>query len=85
MFQGQFFRVELFWSILRVKRALEGSGGILSLEFFERLQTVVAMLLLFEQFLGYVFLKFFVPKLSVSPSKIHFVRTFSISLCVLRA
>ena len=45
---------------------------------FENLHTVVAILVLFEQFLGKFCLNFLPLNLSVSPNMIHFVRTFSI-------
>ena len=44
---------------------------------FENFHTVVAILLLFEQFLDHFF--YFLPlNLSVSPNRMYFVRTFSI-------
>ena len=47
---------------------------MLTQKIFENLHTVVAILVLFEQFLG----KFCSNFLSVSPNMMHFVRTFSI-------
>ena len=45
---------------------------------FENLHTVVAILALFEQFLGKFCVNFLSLNLSVSPNMMHFVRTFSI-------
>ena len=45
---------------------------------FEILHTVVAILVLFEQFLGKFCVNFLPLNLSVSPNMMHFVRTFSI-------
>ena len=45
---------------------------------FENLHTVVAILALFDQFLGKFCLNFLSLNLSVSPNMMHFVRTFSI-------
>ena len=45
---------------------------------FENLHTEVAILVLFEQFLGKLCLNFLPLNLSVSPNVMHFVRTFSI-------
>ena len=45
---------------------------------FENLHTVVAILVLFEQFLGKFWLHFVPLHLNVSLSMMHFVRTFSI-------
>ena len=47
-------------------------------KFFENLHTVVAILVLFQQFLGKFCFKFLPLNLSVSPNMVHFVRTFSI-------
>ena len=55
-----------------------GSGGMLPQKIFEKLHTVVAILVLFEQFLGKFCLNFLPLNLSVSPNMMHFVRTFSI-------
>ena len=41
-----------------MKRTLGGSGGMLSRKIFENLHTVVAILALFEQFLGKFCLNF---------------------------
>ena len=46
---------------------------------FENLHTVVAILVLFEQFLGKFCLNFLPLNLSVLPNMIHFVGTFSIA------
>ena len=45
---------------------------------FEKLHTVVAILVLFEQFLGKFCGTFLSLNLSVSPNMMHFVRTCSI-------
>ena len=45
---------------------------------FENLHTVVAILVLFEQFLGKFCLNFLPLNLSVAPNMMHFVRTFLI-------
>ena len=45
---------------------------------FENLHTVVAILALFEQFLGKFCLNILPLNLSVSPNTMHFVHTFSI-------
>ena len=53
-----------------------GSGGMLFQKIFEKLLTVVAILVLFDQFLGKFCLNFLPLNLSVSPSMMHFIRTF---------
>ena len=45
---------------------------------FENIHAIVAILALFEQFLGKFCLNFLPLNLSVSPNMMHFVRTFSI-------
>ena len=52
----------------------KGSRGVREHAALENLCTTVAILVLFEQFLG----KFFALKLSVLPNIMHFVHTFSI-------
>ena len=66
--------------------ALGGSGGMLPRKVFKNLDTVMAILELFEQFLWQILFNFF-----ASNSKsftilymIHFVRTFSIYACLRR-
>ena len=59
------------------KKGSRGSGGMLSWKIFENLPTVVAILALFEQFLG-KFRYFLLLNVSVSPNVMDFVRTFSI-------
>ena len=49
-------------------------------KFLKIYHTVVAILVLFEQFLGKFCLNFLPLNLSVSPNVMHFVRTFSIML-----
>ena len=77
IFNGS-YSAELFLSILRIKKALGGSGGMLPRKIFENLHTVVAILVLLEQFLGKFSLNFLPVNLSVTPNMMHFVRTFSI-------
>ena len=62
--------------------ALGGSGGMLSRKVFKNLDTVMAILALFEQFLWQVCLIFLPLTLSPSPNMIHFVRTFLIYACL---
>ena len=57
---------------------LGGSGGMLPRKIFENLHTVMAILVLFEQFSGKVCLYFWPLILSASPNIMHFVRTVSI-------
>ena len=47
-------------------------------EIFEILHTVMAILVLFEHFLGKLNFNFLTLILSTSPNMVHFVRTFSI-------
>ena len=61
-----------------MKKAPRGSGGRLPWKIFENLHTVVAILLLFEQFIGKFCLNFLPLNLSVLPNMMQFVRTFSI-------
>ena len=78
-FQEHFFPAEFFKSLLRINKALGGSEGMLPQKFFENLHAVVAILVLFKQFLGKFCLNFFTLNLSVSPNMMmHFVHTFSI-------
>ena len=77
-FQACFFRAESFQSILRIKKVVGGSGGMLHREIFENLHTVVVIFVLFEQRLGKFCLNFLPINLSVSPNMMHFVHTFSI-------
>ena len=65
-----------------MKNALGGSGGMLPRNIFENLHTVVAIVALFEPFLGKFCLNFLPLNLSVSPNMMHFVH---FRLCVLRA
>ena len=64
--------------------ALRESGGLLPPKVFKRLDTVKAILELFEQFLWQNLFKFLPLTLSSSPNMIHFVRTFSIYACLKR-
>ena len=68
----------MFKCILRTKKALGGSGGMLPRKIFENLLTVGAILALFEQFLSKLCLNFLPLNLSVSPNMMHFVHTVSI-------
>ena len=52
---------------------------------FENLHAVMAILVLFEKFSATFCLIFMALLLSTSPNMMHFVRTFSIRLCVLKA
>ena len=61
-----------------MKKALGGSEGMLRWKVFENLHSVVAILVLFEQFLGKFCLNFLPLNLSVLPNTMHFVRAFSI-------
>ena len=72
------FLAELFSSILRMKKAIGGSGGMLARKFFETLHAVMTILVLFEQILGKFCLNFLPLILSVAPNMMHFVCTFSI-------
>ena len=56
-----------------MKKALGVSGGMLPRKIFGNLRTVVAILVLFEQFLGKFCLNFLRLNLSVSPNMMHFV------------
>ena len=49
-FQAQFFPKELIMSNLRNKRTLGGSGGMFPRKKIQNLLTVMAILVLFEQF-----------------------------------
>ena len=73
-FGNQNFR----WNRHFAKNTLERSRGMLPRKIFKKWHTVVAMLVLFEQFLGKFCLKFLPLNLSVSPNMMHFVCTFSI-------
>ena len=57
-----------------MKKALEGSGGMLPRKIFEKLRTAVAILVLFEQILGIFCLNYLPLTLSVAPNMMHFVR-----------
>ena len=57
---------------------MRGLGACSRRNFFKNLHTVVAILVLFEQFLRKFCLNFWPLNLSVSPYITHFVRTFSI-------
>ena len=78
VFSSVVFQAELLRSTLRIKRKCSrGVRGMLPREIFENLHTVVAILALFEQFLGKFCLNCLPLNLSVSPNMMHFVRTFS--------
>ena len=64
-------------SNLSNKRILGGSGGMLPRKNFENLNTVVAILVLFEQFSGKGCLYFWPLSLSASPNMMYCVRTIS--------
>ena len=63
---------------IKNEKSSGGSGSMLPRKIFENLHTVVAILVLFEQFLSKFYLNFLPLNLSVSPNMMHFVRTFSI-------
>ena len=52
IFKRSFFPAELFWSIFTMKKAPGGSGCVLPRKNFDNLLTLVAILVLFEQFSG---------------------------------
>ena len=58
-----------------MKKALGGSGGMLPRKIFENLHTAVAILVVFEKFLGKFCLNFLPLNLSVSPNMMHFARS----------
>ena len=64
--------------------ALGGSGGMLPRKVFKNLDTVMAILALFEQNYGKFCLIFLPLTVSPSPNMIHFVRTFLIYACLRR-
>ena len=72
-FKRSFFSTEPFCSVLKMKKALGGFGGMLPRKIFEHLHTVliVAISVLFEQFLGKFCLNFLPLKQSVSPIMMH--------------
>ena len=84
IFKRSFF-ADLFQSIVRMRKAVGGSGGMLPRKFSEILHAVGAILVLFEQVLGKFCLNFLSLILSVAPNMMHFVRTFSIMRRLLRA
>ena len=62
LFKRSFFSAELIGSKLRNKNmALGGPRVMLSRKFFENLDTIMAVLVLFEQFSGQIFCYFFYP------------------------
>ena len=60
------------------------SGSLHPRKIFENLHTTMAISVLFEQFLRQVLLNFLLPTLSPLPNMKHFVRTFSIYVCLMR-
>ena len=73
------FSAELLGSILRLKKALRGSGDMMfPRKIFGNLHTLVAILVLLEQVLGKFCLNCLPLILSVAPIMIHFVCTFFI-------
>ena len=56
LFQAYFFLAELISSYLSNKNDSRESGGKLPRKIFENLRTVMAILVLFEQFSGKIFL-----------------------------
>ena len=77
-FKLVFFSAQLIISNLSDKRTLRGSGSILLRKIFENLHTVMAILMLCEDFSGKVCLYFWPLSFSVSPNMMYFVRTLSI-------
>ena len=75
VFPSVVFRAELFWKHIENEK---GSGGVRGHAHPENLHAVLAILLLFEQFLGKFCLNFLPLNLSVSPNTMHFVRLFLI-------
>ena len=78
IFSNVFFSGKIILKHIENKKGSRGSGGMLPRKFFENLQTVVAILVVLEQFLGKFCINFLPLNLSVSPNMMHFVRTFSI-------
>ena len=72
------FSGRIIWKHIENEKGSRGVRALLPQKIFENLHTVVAILALFEKFLGNIFLNFLPLNLSVSPNMIHFVRTFSI-------
>ena len=76
-FQTHFFRKNYFKAFKNIK-GRGASEGVLPRKIFKNLHAVVAILVLFEQFLHSFGFNFLPLNLSVSPNIMHFVRTFSI-------
>ena len=77
-FKRCFFSAELILSNLSNNNDSRRLRGHAPQKTFEYLHTVMAILVLFEQFSGKVCLYFWPLTLSASPNMLHFVRTVSI-------
>ena len=77
-FKRSFFTAANFKRLKWQKTTVGGSGGMLPRKMFENLHTVIAILVLFEQFSGKVCSYFSSLTLSASPNMMHFVCTVSI-------
>ena len=77
-----FSSVDIFGRIIlkhnENEKGPRGVRGDVPRKIFENLHTVVAILVLFEQFVGKFCLNFLPLNMSVSPNMTHFVSTFSI-------
>ena len=78
IFSSPVFSGKIILKHIENKKDSRGSGGMLPRKVFENLHTVVAILVLFEQFSDKFCLNILPLILSVSPNMTHFVRTFSI-------
>ena len=78
IFSSVFFSSTIILKYIKNEKRSRGVRGHAPRKFFENLHTVVAILALFEQFLGKFCLNFLPLNLSVSPNIMHFVHTFSI-------
>ena len=83
LFPAFFFPNKLILSNLSNKNDSRGSAGMLPQKSFENLHTVMAVLVLFEQFSGKFCLYFWFPILSASPNMMRFFAQFQ--LCVVKA
>ena len=77
-FKRSFFPADSFLSNISNKNDLGESGGELPRKIFENLDTVMAILALFEQFSGKACSYFWSLTLSASRNMMHFVRRVSI-------
>ena len=77
-FSSVFFSGRIILKHIENKKSSRGVRGHVPRKIFENLHTVMAILVLFEQFSGKFCLNFLSQILSVSPNMMHFVRTFLI-------